>query len=144
MQACREISPRRRVRPHTHVGNEYNLRGGIVELLTVMGLNHALHDHERISVGSIMCSRDITTRQAFFDRYRDHSRSVPEHDLTGYAFVLLRCDQLAGEQSNWLATWLVGLTDGELARIAVEVEAALWLLGSEKALLMGVMKEVIC
>jgi len=118
--------------PITHAGNEYNLRGGISELLTVMGLSHALHDHERISIGSIMCSRDIQTRQTFFDRYRDHSRSVPEHDLTGYAFVLLRCDQLAGNASNRLTTWLAGLTGSEQVRIVEEAERALWLLDSEK------------
>jgi len=64
--------------PITHAGKEYNLRGRIVELITVMGLSNALHDHERISGGSIMCCRDITTRQHFFDRYCDYSRSVAE------------------------------------------------------------------
>jgi len=128
--------------PITHAGNEYNLRGDITELITVMGLSHALHDHKRVSIGSIMCSRDIQTRQAFFDRYRDHSRSVPEHDLTGYAFVLLRCDQLAGEGSNRLATWLSGLTDSEQARIVEEAAAALWLLDSEKLRLLEVAAQV--
>jgi len=118
--------------PITHAGNEYNLRGEITELITVMGLSHALHDHGNISLGSIMSSRDIQTRQAFFDRYRTYSPSVPEHDLTGYAFVLLRCAQLAGGESNRLGEWLAGLSDDELARVAAEAEAALWLLDSEK------------
>ena len=118
--------------PITYAGNEYNLRGGISELITVMGLSHALHDHEHISVSSIMCSRDITTRQQFFDIYCDYTRSVPEADLTGCAFALLHCDQLAGAGSNRLDDWLVGLTEDELARIAEEAERALWLLDSEK------------
>ncbi len=118
--------------PITHAGNEYNLRGDIVELITVTGLSNTLHDHKRISIGSIMCSRDIQTWQAFFDLYCTHTRSVPQADLTGCAFALLRCDQRAGGSSKRMGDWLAGPTNSELAQIAAEAEAALWLLDSEK------------
>jgi len=128
--------------PVTHAGDEYNLRGGITELITVMGLSHALHDHGNISVGSIMCSRDITTRQQFFECYGHYTHSLPEHDLTGCAFALLRCDQLAGAGSNRLTAWLAGLAELELARIAEEAERVLWLLDSEKLRLLEAVEQV--